>query len=58
MELELVDQIHLPQQKYKILLWFTDYHHFQAPVNGKIVYQGMYNGSYNYDFIFCRAELF
>lgn len=33
-----------------ILLWFTDYHHFHAPVNGTIVHQGMYNGSYNYDF--------
>ncbi|WP_299886755.1 phosphatidylserine decarboxylase [uncultured Lacinutrix sp.] len=33
-----------------ILLWFTDYHHFHAPVNGTIAHQGMYNGSYNYDF--------
>ncbi|WP_075344637.1 phosphatidylserine decarboxylase [Tenacibaculum agarivorans] len=33
-----------------ILLWFTDYHHFHAPVSGTIVHQGMYHGSYNYDF--------
>lgn len=33
-----------------ILLWFTDYHHFHAPVTGKVVHQGMYKGSYNYDF--------
>lgn len=33
-----------------ILLWFTDYHHFHAPVNGTVVHQGMYHGSYNYDF--------
>lgn len=33
-----------------ILLWFTDYHHFHSPVNGKVVHQGMYHGSYNYDF--------
>lgn len=33
-----------------ILLWFTDYHHFRAPVSGKIIHQGVYEGSYNYDF--------
>lgn len=33
-----------------ILLWFTDYHHFHAPVAGKVIYQGLYEGSYNYDF--------
>ncbi|CAL2101726.1 putative Phosphatidylserine decarboxylase [Tenacibaculum sp. 190130A14a] len=33
-----------------ILLWFTDYHHFHAPVSGTVVHQGMYHGSYNYDF--------
>ena len=32
------------------LLWFTDYHHFHAPVNGTVVHEGMYHGSYNYDF--------
>ena len=33
-----------------ILLWFTDYHHFHAPVSGKIVGVGEYAGSYNYNF--------
>lgn len=33
-----------------ILLWFTDYHHFHAPVAGEVIHQGMYAGSYNYDF--------
>ena len=33
-----------------ILLWFTDYHHFHAPVSGTIIEQGLYEGSYNYDF--------
>ncbi|GAB5419335.1 MAG: hypothetical protein Crog4KO_27640 [Crocinitomicaceae bacterium] len=33
-----------------ILLWFTDYHHFHAPVSGKVIHQGLYEGSYNYDF--------
>lgn len=33
-----------------ILLWFTDYHHFHAPVTGTIIHQGQYAGSYNYDF--------
>lgn len=33
-----------------ILLWFTDYHHFHAPVTGKVIHQGLYEGSYNYDF--------
>lgn len=33
-----------------ILLWFTDYHHFHAPVSGKIIHTGMFEGSYNYDF--------
>lgn len=33
-----------------ILLWFTDYHHFHAPVSGKIISHGLYQGSYNYDF--------
>ena len=35
---------------FDILLWFTDYHHFHAPVTGKIVEIGEYSGSYNYDF--------
>ncbi len=35
---------------FDILLWFTDYHHFHAPVSGKIVEIGEYAGSYNYDF--------
>lgn len=33
-----------------ILLWFTDYHRFHAPVSGKIVETGSYAGSYNYNF--------
>ncbi len=33
-----------------ILLWFTDYHHFHAPVSGKVIHHGQYEGSYNYDF--------
>lgn len=33
-----------------ILLWFTDYHHFMAPVSGTVIHQGQYEGSYNYDF--------
>ncbi len=33
-----------------ILLWFTDYHHFHAPVSGTVIEQGLYHGSYNYDF--------
>ena len=33
-----------------ILLWFTDYHHFHAPVSGTVIHQGSYAGSYNYDF--------
>ena len=33
-----------------ILLWFTDYHHFHAPVSGTLIHQGVYEGSYNYDF--------
>ncbi|KZN68744.1 phosphatidylserine decarboxylase [Pseudoalteromonas luteoviolacea] len=32
------------------LLWFTDYHHFHAPVTGEVIEQGLYAGSYNYDF--------
>lgn len=32
------------------LLWLTDYHHFVAPVGGRIVEEGDYMGSYNYDF--------
>lgn len=32
------------------LLWFTDYHHFHAPVSGKVIYVGSYPGTYNYDF--------
>ncbi len=35
---------------FDILLWFTDYHHFHAPVSGRIVEIGEYAGSYNYDF--------
>eukprot|EP00602_Paraphysomonas_sp_CaronLab_P007027 CAMPEP_0185026882 /NCGR_PEP_ID=MMETSP1103-20130426/11446_1 /TAXON_ID=36769 /ORGANISM="Paraphysomonas bandaiensis, Strain Caron Lab Isolate" /LENGTH=384 /DNA_ID=CAMNT_0027560617 /DNA_START=119 /DNA_END=1273 /DNA_ORIENTATION=+ len=33
-----------------ILLWFTDYHHFFAPVTGTVVCMADYAGSYNYDF--------
>lgn len=33
-----------------VLLWFTDYHHFHAPVSGKVVEVGEYAGSYNYNF--------
>lgn len=33
-----------------ILLWFTDYHHFRAPVSGTVIHHGVYEGSYNYDF--------
>ncbi|NQU16901.1 MAG: phosphatidylserine decarboxylase [Candidatus Saganbacteria bacterium] len=33
-----------------ILLWFTNYHRFHAPVSGKIVEVGEYAGSYNYNF--------
>lgn len=33
-----------------ILLWFTDYHHFHAPVSGTVIHHGLYRGSYNYDF--------
>lgn len=33
-----------------ILLWFTDYHHFHAPVSGTVIHQGLYQGAYNYDF--------
>ncbi|MFO8059184.1 MAG: phosphatidylserine decarboxylase [Bacillota bacterium] len=33
-----------------ILLWFTDYHHYHAPVSGTLVEIGEYAGSYNYDF--------
>ena len=32
------------------LLWFTDFHHFFAPVSGKVVEMKEYPGSYNYDF--------
>ncbi|MFT6922675.1 MAG: phosphatidylserine decarboxylase [Crocinitomicaceae bacterium] len=37
-------------QLLDILLWFTDYHHFHAPVTGEVIHQGLYEGSYNYDF--------
>ena len=33
-----------------ILLWFTDYHHFHAPITGTVVEIGEYAGSYNYNF--------
>lgn len=33
-----------------VLLWFTDYHHFHAPVSGRVIEVGEYAGSYNYDF--------
>lgn len=33
-----------------VLLWFTDYHYFVAPVSGKIVALNGYPGSYNYNF--------
>ena len=29
------------------LLWFTDFHHFFAPVSGKVLHVGEYEGSYN-----------
>jgi phosphatidylserine decarboxylase len=32
------------------LLWFTDYHHFHAPVSGKLLEVTDYTGSYNYNF--------
>jgi len=32
------------------LLWFTDFHHFFAPVSGRIIAMNEYPGSYNYDF--------
>ena len=32
------------------LLWFTDFHHFFAPVSGTLVSMHVYPGSYNYDF--------
>jgi phosphatidylserine decarboxylase len=32
------------------LLWYTDYHHFTAPVSGQVVEVQEYMGSYNYDF--------
>jgi phosphatidylserine decarboxylase len=37
-------------QLLDILLWFTDYHHFHAPVTGSVLDHGLYPGSYNYDF--------
>jgi len=33
-----------------ILLWFTDFHHFHAPVSGKVISFHHYPGSYNYNF--------
>ena len=33
-----------------ILLWFTDYHHFHAPISGKVLEMNGYAGSYNYNF--------
>jgi len=33
-----------------ILLWFTDYHYFHAPISGEIIEIGEYSGSYNYNF--------
>ena len=33
-----------------ILLWFTDYHYFHAPISGEIIEIGEYAGSYNYNF--------
>lgn len=32
------------------LLWFTDFHHFFAPVSGTLISMHVYPGSYNYDF--------
>ena len=32
------------------LLWFTDYHHFAAPVSGTVLEMHEYDGSYNYEF--------
>jgi phosphatidylserine decarboxylase len=31
-------------------LWFSDYHHYNAPVGGKILFTGEYAGSYFYGF--------
>jgi len=31
-------------------LWFSDFHHFFAPVSGTLVSMHVYPGSYNYDF--------
>ena len=33
-----------------ILLWFTDYHYFHAPISGEIIEVGEYAGFYNYNF--------
>jgi len=33
-----------------ILLWFTDFHHFHAPVSGTVIDFHHYPGSYNYNF--------
>ena len=33
-----------------LLLWFTDYHHFHSPVDGKVLSVEEIPGSYNYDF--------
>jgi phosphatidylserine decarboxylase len=33
-----------------ILLWFTDYHYFHAPISGEIIEVEEYAGSYNYNF--------
>ncbi len=33
-----------------ILLWFTDYHHFHAPISGTVIEMNGYAGSYNYNF--------
>ena len=33
-----------------VLLWYTDYHYFHAPISGEIIEVGEYAGSYNYNF--------
>jgi len=33
-----------------LLLWFTDFHHFFAPVTGTVVYSNNFMGSHQYDF--------
>lgn len=39
------------------LLWFTDFHHFFAPVAGTVICMADYAGSYNYDFNNFNAKI-